>query len=100
MPDALARVLLLDDVERDHLFRLVAARPRPHGRRRDERVPERLRHLLVALQVPAFIEGRAFDVLASSPLAVALSPCLRPGENRLRSLLLDPEEQGLPHRLG
>jgi hypothetical protein len=32
-------------------------------------------------------------VLASNPLAVALSPRLRPGENRLRSLLLDPEER-------
>ncbi len=41
----------------------------------------------------AFVEGRAFDVLASNRLAVALSPRLQPGCNRLRSLLLDPEEQ-------
>jgi hypothetical protein len=39
------------------------------------------------------VEGRAFDVLASNQLAVALSPRLQPGHNRLRSLLLDPEEQ-------
>jgi hypothetical protein len=39
------------------------------------------------------VEGRAFDVLASNRLAVALSPRLQPGYNRLRSLLLDPEEQ-------
>jgi hypothetical protein len=39
------------------------------------------------------VEGRAFDVLASNQLAVALSPRLQPGQNRLRSLLLDPEEQ-------
>jgi hypothetical protein len=45
------------------------------------------------VQVPAFVEGRAFDVLASNRLAVALSPRLQPGYNRLRSLLLDPEEQ-------
>jgi hypothetical protein len=32
-------------------------------------------------------------VLASNRLAVALSPRLQPGYNRLRSLLLDPEEQ-------
>jgi plasmid stabilization system protein ParE len=49
--------------------------------------------LLAHLQIPAFVEGRAFDVLASNPMALAFSPRLRPGENRLRSLLLDPEEQ-------
>jgi len=32
-------------------------------------------------------------VLASNRLAVAFSPRLQPGYNRLRSLLLDPEEQ-------
>ncbi|CAM5324480.1 Transcriptional regulator OS=Streptomyces fumanus OX=67302 GN=GCM10018772_32830 PE=4 SV=1 [Streptomyces fumanus] len=52
-----------------------------------------MHELLAHLQIPAFVEGRAFDVLASNPMAVALSPRLRPGQNRLRSLLLDPEEQ-------
>ncbi|HZU57748.1 MAG TPA: helix-turn-helix transcriptional regulator [Actinocrinis sp.] len=89
---ALARVLRLDEVEYQYLLDL--AQPRQRGsRRRAERVPARLHHLLAALEVPAFIEGRAFDVLASNPLAVAFSPRLRPGENRLRSLLLDPEER-------
>jgi hypothetical protein len=48
---------------------------------------------VASVQVPAFVEGRTFDVLASNRLAVALSPRLQPGYNRLRSLLLDPEEQ-------
>ncbi|MEN3536830.1 hypothetical protein AAH991_17080 [Microbispora sp. ZYX-F-249] len=52
-----------------------------------------MHQLLASVQVPAFVEGRAFDVLASNRLAVAFSPRLRPGYNRLRSLLLDPEEQ-------
>ncbi|WP_305788293.1 helix-turn-helix domain-containing protein [Symbioplanes lichenis] len=91
--DALARVLLLDDVERDYLMGLAASRPRARPRRRPERVPARLHHLLASVGVPAFVEGRTFDVLASNPLALALSPRLRPGENRLRSLLLDPEER-------
>lgn len=92
--EALARVLELDDVEREYLLGLSTARPRARRRRRPpERVPARLHHLLAAIDVPAFIEGRSFDVLASNPLAVALSPRLRPGENRLRSLLLDPEER-------
>ena len=90
---ALARVLHLDEVEHRYLLELAAPPPRARPRRRTEQVPARLTHLLAAVGVPAFVEGRAFDVLAANPLAVALSPRLRPGENRLRSLLLDPEER-------
>ncbi|WP_314149285.1 helix-turn-helix transcriptional regulator [uncultured Leifsonia sp.] len=91
--ESLARVLQLDDVERAYLIGLGTGRPRARRRRTEERVPERLRHLLATIGVPAFVEGRSFDVLAANDLAVALSPRLRPGHNRLRSLLLDPEEQ-------
>jgi transcriptional regulator with XRE-family HTH domain len=91
--ESLARVLRLDEVERDFLLGLAASRPRPQPRRKPERVPARLHQLLASVQIPAFVEGRAFDVLASNQLAVALSPRLQPGYNRLRSLLLDPEEQ-------
>ncbi|HEY0215154.1 MAG TPA: helix-turn-helix transcriptional regulator [Cellulomonas sp.] len=92
--DALARVLLLDDVERGYLHTLAAPHPSTRRRRRaPERVPARLHHLLATLGVPAFVEGTTFDVLAANDLATALSPRLSPGQNRLRSLLLDPEEQ-------
>ncbi|MEV4049705.1 helix-turn-helix transcriptional regulator [Amycolatopsis sp. NPDC049688] len=91
--DALARVLHLDEVERDYLHSLATPRPRRRRSRTAEQVPARLHHLLAAVGVPAFVEGRAFDVLAANELATAFSPRLRPGENRLRSLLLDPEEQ-------
>jgi transcriptional regulator with XRE-family HTH domain len=91
--ESLARVLQLDEVEAAYLLSLGAARPRKKRQRRIERVPERVHHLLAALDVPAFIEGRYFDVLASNPLAVALNPRLVPGRNRLRSLLLDAEER-------
>lgn len=92
---SLARVLQLDEVETDHLLLLGAPRQRvrPHPRQHSERVPARLHHLLGALELPAFIEGRSFDVLASNDLAVAFSPRLVPGRNRLRSLLLDAEER-------
>lgn len=92
--DALARVLQLDEVEQEYLRNLALPRPKARRRpRRPERVPARLHQLLDSVQVPAFVEGRTMDVLASNQLAVALSPRLRPGCNRLRSLLLDPEEQ-------
>jgi transcriptional regulator with XRE-family HTH domain len=91
--ESLARVLQLDEVEREYLLGFVAPRPRAPRRRRPEVVPARLHQLLEQIGVPAFIEGRAFDVLASNSVAVALSPRLQPGQNRLRSLMLDPEEQ-------
>ena len=92
--ESLGRVLHLDDFERDYMLGLAAPQPRlKPRRRRAERVPPRLHQLLASLGVPAFVEGRAFDVLASNQLAVALSPRLQPGYNRLRSLLTDPEEQ-------
>jgi transcriptional regulator with XRE-family HTH domain len=91
--DAIARVLELEDVERSYLGDLTAQRPRRRRPQRPERVPDRLRRLLTALDVPAFVEGRTLDVLAANDLARALSPRLVPGQNRLRSLLLDPAER-------
>ncbi|WIB60198.1 helix-turn-helix transcriptional regulator [Curtobacterium sp. MCLR17_007] len=92
--ESLARVLQLDDVETEYLIGLGAHRPRSRRRHRpEERVPARLHHLLAALEVPAFIEGRSFDVLASNDMATVFSPRLAPGHNRLRSLLLDEEER-------
>ncbi|MGU3411268.1 helix-turn-helix transcriptional regulator [Microbacterium sp. M1A1_1b] len=91
--EALARVLQLDDVETEYLLGLGAPRPRARRTRRIDRVPARLHHLLAAVDVPAFVESRTFDVLASNALAQALSPRLVPGHNRLRDLLLDPEER-------
>jgi len=91
--ESLARVLYLDELELEYLLSLAAPRPRRPRRPKPERVPARLHQLLASVQVPAFVEGRAFDVLASNRLAVALSPRLQPGYNRLKSLLLDPEEQ-------
>jgi transcriptional regulator with XRE-family HTH domain len=95
--EALARVLRLDAVETEYLLGLGGPRPRIPRQRRAERVPARLEHLLAALDLPAFIESRTFDVLAANSLARAFSPRLTPGQNRLRSLLLDPEERAF-HR--
>lgn len=93
--ESLARALQLDDVERRYLLDLGAPKPRRPRRRRQEHVPDRVHHLLAAIDAPAFVEGRWFDVLAVNDLAPTLSPRLRPGENRIRSFFLDPEERAL-----
>jgi hypothetical protein len=58
-------------------------------------VPTGVRQLVDALDLPAFVESRMFDVLAANRLATALSPNIRPGANRLRSMFLDEDEQDL-----
>ncbi|WP_039796468.1 helix-turn-helix transcriptional regulator [Nocardia araoensis] len=71
--DAVARALRLNDVERQHLYRL--ARPWSEGDRADapQRVRPGLRRLLdSAADVPAYIVGRNTDVLAWNRLAAAL----------------------------
>ena len=92
---ALARVLQLDDEATAYLLALsrppAVKAPRP----RREVVPVGIRQLLTVLGLPAFVEGRYFDVLAANPLATAMSPRLVAGQNRLRAVFLDPAEQAL-----
>src|SRR5699024_6692987 len=77
-----------------YLLGLAGDRPRARRAHR-EAVPAGTRKLLDVIGLPAFVEGRYFDVLAANPLAEALSPRLRPGRNRLRDVFLDPAEQAL-----
>ena len=58
-------------------------------------MPEGIRKLLGTLPLPGFVESRCFDVLASNTMAVALSPRLAAGGNRLRDVFLDPAERAL-----
>jgi transcriptional regulator with XRE-family HTH domain len=92
--EALARVLRLDAAAAQYLLSLSAARPAPRRPRR-EVVPAGIRQLLDVVGLPAFVESRMFDVLAANRLATALSPSIRPGVNRLRSVFLDEEERDL-----
>jgi transcriptional regulator with XRE-family HTH domain len=93
---ALARVLQLDSAATDYLLGLGAARPRQRRRRpKRESVQSGIRQLLDVMDLPAFVEGRYFDVLAANALAYALSPNLQPGQNRLRAVFLDPGEKAL-----
>lgn len=93
---ALARALRLDQAATDYLLSLAAPQ-HPHRRRPPESgtVPAGILQLLDVLDLPAFVEGRYFDVLAANGLARALSPNLREGQNRLRAVFLDSGERAL-----
>ena len=94
--ESLARVLQLDEAGTAYLLSLGSEKPRRTRRRpRKETVPPGIRKLLGSLNMPAFVEGRYFDVLAANPLATTLSPRLVTGRNRLRDVFLDPAEQSL-----
>lgn len=92
MLESIARALQLDQVETEYLLGSASPPRRVRRTNRLPRVPAHLHHLLATVAVPAFIESTYVDVLASNGLAAALNP-RQPGENRVRSLLLDPEEQ-------
>jgi transcriptional regulator with XRE-family HTH domain len=94
--ESLARVLQLDEAGAAYLLSLGAEKPRRTRRRpRRETVPSGIRKLLDSVTLPAFVEGRYFDVLAANPLAATLSPRLTTGHNRLRDVFLDPAERSL-----
>jgi transcriptional regulator with XRE-family HTH domain len=93
--ESLARVLRLDAGATQYLLSLSANRSRPPRTPRREVVPTGIRQLLDALDLPAFVENRMFEVLAANRLATALAPGIRPGLNRLRSVFLDENERDL-----
>jgi len=93
--ESLARVLRLDEDATDYLIGVARPKPRRARRPRKETVPAGIRQLLTVIGLPAFVEGRYFDVLDANELATALSPRLRVGENRMRAVFLDPAERAL-----
>ncbi len=93
--ESIARVLQLDEVTTSYLLGLAVERPRRARRPRREVVPIGIAKLVATLSLPAFVEGRYFDVLAANPLAAAISPRWAVGGNRLRDVFLDPAERAL-----
>ncbi|MFI5610610.1 helix-turn-helix domain-containing protein [Amycolatopsis sp. NPDC051903] len=83
--DALARALKLDEDGAAHLHRLVA----PPRTKRGE-LPRGARELVERNAAPAVAWSHRMDVLAASPLAVALAPMYRLGTNLARAVFLDP----------
>jgi transcriptional regulator with XRE-family HTH domain len=86
---ALSEALQLDAEGIAYMSDLVRERPRRVAPVL-EGVPAGIAMLLPALAVPAFVLNRYRDVLASNALAVALSPHLAVGTNRLMALFTDP----------
>ncbi len=99
--ESVARVLHLDHDATTYLLSLGGDTPRRTRRRsRKETVPLGIAKLLATLPLPAFVEGRCFDVLAANPLATAFSPRLTVGANRVAGRLPRPGRAGLPPGLG
>ncbi|WP_278262330.1 helix-turn-helix transcriptional regulator [Nocardia sp. AG03] len=93
--DALARVLELDDTEREHLHRL-ARQPRRRTRTPTARLrPELLRVLDLVADAPALIMNHRLDVLAANRPARLLYGRPIPGLNTARHLFLEEADRGL-----
>jgi transcriptional regulator with XRE-family HTH domain len=92
---SLARALRLDEAGTDYLLGLIAPQPAVAPPAAAERVPSSVLNLLDVVDLPGFVTGRNFDVLASNAAARAISPELAPGRNRLRSVFLVDAERSL-----
>ncbi|MEU3844130.1 helix-turn-helix transcriptional regulator [Streptomyces sp. NPDC028635] len=101
--DAVARVLRLDEDERRHLFELAAtpraaaAGPGPAPARALR--PDVLRMLDIVDPCPAYVLGRANDLLAANPRGLRLLPGIEewpePRRNTARYTFLHPAARGL-----
>jgi transcriptional regulator with XRE-family HTH domain len=90
--DALARALRLSPVEHTHLRALT--RNTDHRRFVRETVPDAVRRTVEALNVPAYVTGRRWDVLAWNAAAdeiFAFSRLAEADRNTLVSVLTNPQ---------
>lgn len=91
--DALARVLLLNDTERAHLWSLAMpslAPATPHAASAHTVRPGVLHLLERWADMPAFVVGPSRDVLAGTPLAARVNPAWSVGHNLIEFTFLDP----------
>jgi transcriptional regulator with XRE-family HTH domain len=91
--DALARALRLDAKAAQYLHELVT---QPGGEASElEAEAYALAEIVQQISMPAVLVNRYQDVLAANPIAQALSPGFKPGQNMLRWRLLDPAAREL-----
>lgn len=93
--DNLARVLRLDEVERQHLFHLARGEPAPTREAPDDEIPAYLHQFVRYLHPsPAMLLGRRLDILDANPAAAEYFgdyTAWPPGErNLVARLFLDP----------
>ena len=89
--DALAAALRLGEDDRHHLFRLAGLSPRARSAAVSDRVDPSLRSLMQAWpDNPALVYNRAFDVLASNPIADALFHRWAHSRNLMHVVFTDP----------
>lgn len=89
--ESLAAVLRLDDDGRNHLFRLAGLAPRAQRSQVSDRVDPALMRLMEAWpDNPALIYNRAYDILATNPLAAALFGELGAVGNLMLLVFTDP----------
>jgi transcriptional regulator with XRE-family HTH domain len=94
--DALAEALRLDTDATRYLHQLGRPSRPAAGERQAERPSAGLASLVNgADDMPVYVLGRLRDVLLLNPLAAALLPILREGENQLRAMFLDPRARQL-----
>jgi transcriptional regulator with XRE-family HTH domain len=98
--DSIARALRLTDAEHAHLMHL--AKPKQHKKKpaaRTEQVRGAVRHLLEAIEVPAYVSGRRADILAWNGMAAAVfgdwSQVPAQERNWARMVFLKPEYREL-----
>ncbi|MFF2190842.1 helix-turn-helix transcriptional regulator [Streptomyces sp. NPDC058155] len=93
--DALARVLGLDETEREHLYRLARQRRRPAKVPAGRVRPDLLRVLDLITDAPALIMDHRLNVRAGNHLARLLYGRPMPGLNTARHIFLEEAERGL-----
>ncbi|TRW86306.1 helix-turn-helix domain-containing protein [Mycolicibacterium sp. 018/SC-01/001] len=89
--DALAVVLQLPDDAREHLFRLAGLSPQERGSVSTRVDPALLELLDMWPFNPAFVYNRAFDVLASNPIADAMFMQWTHSTNLMHIIFTEPE---------
>ncbi|XCI61996.1 transcriptional regulator [Mycolicibacterium parafortuitum] len=87
---AIARVLRLDEPAAAHLFRLGGSAPQPTTSPDGVVTPELLRMMDGLHELPAFVVGRAQDILAANAIADELYSGFQRFDNLLRMIFLDP----------
>lgn len=92
---SLARALHLDAPATAHLLALGRPHPSNADHPHAANLPASIAQLVQSLNLPAWVQDKYFDVVASNAVARVLSPTLHSGRNRLLSMFLDPAERAL-----